>query len=81
MWWSCGSGRIELQITKAQAASVSHAGRCDSDVEALFTIPAIRRQLNRIDAWDDTELADVEANKRRLLWIAGNDIMEGLQQP
>lgn len=40
MWWSSGSGRIELKMTLAQAQSASHSGSCDEDVQALSQIPA-----------------------------------------
>lgn len=88
MWYTSGSGRIELQMTKRQAASASHQGQCDCDVLALSQVPAIRRQLARLapsdvaaelvgyGAWDETELADHAANLQRLLWIAAGDIVE-----
>lgn len=88
MYWTSSSGRIELSITKAQARSASHPGQCDADVRALSQVPVIRRQLAKLDpadvraeligygAWDDTELADHDANIQRLLWIAAGDITE-----
>jgi hypothetical protein len=88
MWTSTSSGRIELQMTKAQAASCSHSGSCDTDVRALSQVPAIRRQLAKIDAallrnelseygaWDDEELTNHEQNLQRLLWTMANDISE-----
>ena len=87
MWFSTSSGRIELKMTKAQAESASHQGQCDDDVKALSEVPAIRRQLAKIDpallraelrdyGWDDAELADHAQNLRRLLWIAAGDIVE-----
>ena len=90
MWFYTSSGRIELNITKAQAAIGSHQGQCDSDIAYLRTFPAIRRQLDKLDpslvaselkewgAWDDEELADHDANLSRLLWIACGDIVEGI---
>jgi hypothetical protein len=89
MHWSSSCGRITLQITKAQAAQGSHQGQCDGDIEALRNIPAIRRQLNKLNqtdvvkvlemfgAWDDQDLADHDDNLNRLLWIACGDIVEG----
>jgi len=89
MWWTESLGRIELQITKAQAESCSHPGPCDDDVAALRQAPAIRRQLARLNpetvcnalreygAWDDAELANHDENLSRLLWIACCDITEG----
>ena len=88
MWWSSGSGRIELKMTLAQARSVSHPGECDADVEKLIRVPAIARQLVKLDkellarelkeygAWDAEELADHAANQRRIVWIAGGNIVE-----
>ncbi len=88
MWWTCGSGRIELYITKAQAARAAHVGQCDADVLALSKVPAIARQLRKIDAdalrnelreygaWNEVKLADHVANLQRILWIACGDINE-----
>ena len=90
MWYTSSSGRIELKLTKWQAHIGSHQGRCDADIVYLRTIPAIRRQLGKLDvgklaeelkeygAWDETELADHEQNLNRILWIACGDIVEGL---
>lgn len=80
---------IPLEMTKAQAASASHAGQCDADVESLCNDPKIARQLRKIDpaalrqelteygAWDSAELADHAANLRRFVWIAAGDIIDG----
>ena len=88
MWFSTSSGRIEFQLTKAQAKMMSHQGQCDADVAYGRTIPAIRRQLAKIDpqtlaadlreygAWDEDELADHDANLTRILWLAACDICE-----
>ena len=89
MHWNDSYGFIELNITKAQAHMGHHQGPCDSDIKKLRNIPAIKRQLNRLDpvkvrevlreygAWDDNELSDHDANLDRLLWIACGDIVEG----
>ena len=89
MWWSTGSGRIELNITKAQAAIGAHSGDCEGDVKYLSNLPPIKRQLTKLDpalvsselkeygAWDETERADHEQNLIRLLWIACGDISDG----
>ena len=86
MRWTSSSGRIELNITKRQAAGASHQGQCDGDVAELCRVPAIARQLRAIDpallreelskwgAWDETELADHAQNLQRLLWLAAGDI-------
>ena len=90
MWFTSSSGRIELRLTKEQARVGSHQGRCDDDVEYLRQLPAIRRQLDKIDpallrdelreygAWDTEELADHDQNLTRLLWLACGDVVEGL---
>lgn len=89
MYWTTGSGRIELNITKAQAEACSHAGPCDRDVKALSDVPAIARQLRKIDpallaselgeygAWNSEELKDHAQNLQRMLWIACGDILDG----
>ena len=88
MYYVSGSGRIELQLTLHQARSASHQGQCDADVRALAQIPAINRQLSKIDptvlaaelreygAWSPEELADHEQNLQRILWLAAGDIVE-----
>jgi hypothetical protein len=80
--------RFEIQMTKAQALSASHQGRCDEDVDALLQLPKIKRQLKKISdsdlsdelreygAWDETELADRAANEHRIIWIAAGNIRE-----
>jgi hypothetical protein len=89
MYWTTSSGRIELNITKRQAAGASHPGSCDAEVLELSQVPAIRRQLEHIEpallraelsewgAWDETELADHAQNLQRLLWLAAGDIADG----
>jgi hypothetical protein len=90
MYYCTGSGRIELQITKKQAAIGSHSGACDQDINYLLQLPAIKRQFNKISpeiiakelgeygAWSEEDLQDHEENKARLLWIACGDILEEL---
>lgn len=89
MYWTCGSGRIELKLTRAQAAACSHPGPCDADVLALSQCPAVARQLRKLKpedlaaelgefgAWNATELQDHAQNLQRVLWIAAGDITEG----
>jgi hypothetical protein len=79
--------RFEIQMTRREAESASHPGPCDSDVAALTA--KLRKQLDELDpeeialelkdygAWDAKELADHEANLRRIVWIAAGNIMEG----
>lgn len=88
--WHSGNYGNELQLTKEQAAIGSHSGSCDDDILYLRTVPAIRRQLAKLNpdtlreelkeygAWDETELLDHDANLSRWLWIACGDIMERL---
>lgn len=88
MYWTTGSGRIELNITKKNASIGSHQGECDNDVKMLMQLPSIKKQLDKIPAdllanelqewgaWDSEELANHEDNKIRLLWIACGDINE-----
>jgi hypothetical protein len=89
MFWTESLGRIELQITKKQALTCSHAGQCDVDVEALMKTPSIARQLKKLDpalvavclkeygAWDAEQLSNHNDNLTRLLWCACCDISEG----
>lgn len=80
--------RFDIQMTKDQARSASHQGRCDDDVTALLSVASIRRQLDKIPsdfiraelseygAWDDAELSDDAANRARIVWIAAGNIVE-----
>lgn len=86
--WTGGNYGNELNITKAQARQGAHQGQCDDAIESLCNVPAIRRQLTKLDpgklrkelseygAWDAEELADHEQNKRRWLWICCGNITE-----
>ena len=88
MYFCTSSGRIELCLTKTQAARASHPGPCDRDVLELSKVPAVRRQLDKLDpevlrqelkeygAWDAADLEDHTANLQRILWIAAGDIIE-----
>lgn len=89
MWHYSSCGRIELNITKAQARTVTNPGPNDAEVLALSHVPSIRRQLAKIDAiilrkelraygaWDSVELQDHKQNLQRYLWVACWDISEG----
>lgn len=80
--------RFELDMTQEQAESVSHAGDCSDDVEVLVDAPSIASQLDEIGpqairdelreygAWDEDELTDDDANRQRIVWIAGGNIRE-----
>jgi hypothetical protein len=92
LWWSSSSGRIELQMSREQAESASHQGRCDEDVRALSEQPGIatqlaalkpedvRAELREYGAWNAEELADHEQNLQRLLWLAAGDIADGNEE-
>ena len=87
MWNSSNYGN-DLNITKKQAEIGSHPGDCENDIDYLLTVPAIKRQLAKIDAenlkkelsdfgaWDEVELSDHEQNLKRWLWISCGDIVE-----
>ena len=88
MWFSTSSGRIELNITKNQAAIGYHSGQCDADVLELSQSSAISRQLKKIQpavlrgelseygVWHDKDLTDHAQNLQRLLWLACGDIVD-----
>jgi hypothetical protein len=90
MYWTTGSGLIELNITRRQAQKGSHQSSCDQDINELLQDPVIKWQLNKLDpsliakelqeygAWDEKELQNIEQNKARLLWIACSEIIETL---
>jgi hypothetical protein len=87
-WYSSGSGRIEFQMTIAQAKSASHQGQCDEDVRALSKVPAVavqlaeikpevlRDELDEYGSWDAEELADHNQNIQRILWLAAGNILD-----
>ena len=88
LWYTSGSGRVELEMTWEQANIGSHQGECDADVKYLSQQPDIAKQLATIDpaelakelrecgAWDDVELADHVQNLQRILWLACGDIID-----
>jgi hypothetical protein len=41
-----------------------------------MTSAQIRSELEGHGAWDETELADDDANRERILWIAAGDYQE-----
>lgn len=79
---------VDLQMTLDQAHEASHPGQCDTDVRGLSRVPAIARQLKKLDAlalrrelkdygaWDESELEDHDQNLQRILWIAAGDIVD-----
>ena len=76
----------ELVLPVGALEQCHHSGRCDDDV--AFWVPQInwsaqsmtaddiRKELKDYGAWDEDELADDEANKPRILWIAAGDYQE-----
>jgi hypothetical protein len=88
MWFSTSSGRIELNLSRADAEAGYHSGACDEDIAHLIQFPHIATQLDQISpellraelreygAWDDEELADHRANRERLLWLACGDLID-----
>ena len=84
--------RFTLDIPEHVALKCSHPGPCDDDVEQALLNPQVDAELSRIPAsdirnelaeygaWDDEELSDDLANRRRILWIASSNIREELSQ-
>lgn len=81
--WTSTTGRIDLEMTAEQAASVHHSGHCDADVLALSKVPAIARQLAKIDEkvlkevldeYGFEDITDHDQNIQSLVWLAGCDI-------
>ena len=77
-------GELELPVEALE--DCHHQGRCDDDVEFWvdridwesqnMTSAQIRSELEGHGAWDETELADDDANRERILWIAAGDYQE-----
>ena len=77
-------GELELPVEALEACH--HQGRCDDDVEywvdridwesQTMTPDQIRMELWGHGAWDETELADDDANRERILWIAAGDYQD-----
>lgn len=82
--------RFEIAMSREEALSASHQGRCDDDVAALLREPhiaaqldaigsePIRTELRRYGTWDAAQLADDEENRARIVWLAAGDIREEL---
>jgi len=79
-----------LDISKEDARLGCHPGPCGEDIAFLLNKPKIKKQLDKIPvadiklelkehgAWDETELADHQQNRARILWIACADVVEQL---
>jgi len=80
--------RGELRLPREALLDCHHQGRCDDDVEfwhaqidwdaQTMTADDIRDELFEYGAWDATELANIEANQQRILWLAAGDYQERL---
>ena len=78
----------ELRLPLEALLACHHQGACDDDVEAWtqaidwasqsMTADDIRKELYEYGAWNDDELADDEANRLRILWIAAGNYQEQL---
>lgn len=76
----------ELELPVAALEECHHQGRCDDDVEywvdridwdsQTMTPDQIRSELAGHGAWDESELANDDDNRRRILWIAAGDYQE-----
>lgn len=86
----CPFNRFTITMTKEQAHDVSHSGSCDADVEYLLGDRCYMRQFKNIDAddirnelreygaWSEEDLSSDVENLRRITWIAGGNIKDGL---
>lgn len=75
--------RFTIDLADQAVRDCSHQGECDDDVaywepqiKIDATPDAIRAELKEYGAWDAEELADDEANRRRIVWIAAGKIQE-----
>lgn len=70
MWFTTGSGAIEIQMTRKQANSAAHSGPCDEDVMALSKEPIFSGRSCESTA------RGVGRIWRRILWLAAGDITD-----
>ena len=91
LYWA-SFNRFEMRLSGECVEACSHSGACDDDVahwapivraqvetDAFTNRPTpnkIRAELKECGAWDADELADDEANWRRIVWIAAGNIAE-----
>lgn len=75
--------RFTVEMPAQAVVDCSHQGACDDDVAYWApkinidaTVDDIRAELKEYGAWDKEELADDEANKERIVWIAAGNIKE-----
>jgi hypothetical protein len=80
--------RFVIELTRDEAHTGYHVGKCNDDIAWLRTQRHIdeqlcalseedvRSELEEYGAWDDDELADHDANLSRVLWLACGDIYD-----
>ena len=83
---------FSISLTKDDAFYGSQNGQCESYIQDLLNDPKISKRLDKLNsddiraelkdagAWDAEELADDEANRARILWIACCNIRENIQE-
>ncbi len=91
LYWA-SFNRFELRLPGQCVLDCSHSGQCDEDVAFWApkvraqcnadsfkngpTADNVRAELKEYGAWDAEELSDDDANWRRLVWCAANNIAE-----
>ncbi len=76
--------RLEFQLPQDAVDECSASGSVDEAVEYwtgkvdLSRVDAdkLREELREYGAWDDDELADDAANRRRIVWIGACNVSE-----
>lgn len=89
MIWSSSCGRVEFEMTRAQAHHAFHVGDCEGTVREIMEDEKIKKQLAELTdeqlksvlrplgAWDEEELSSREENLLRFVWIVAGDIVDG----
>lgn len=79
--------RFTVAMPAEAVGDCSHQGACDGDVAYWVprinidaTADAIRAELKEYGAWDAKELADDDANKERIIWLAAGNIQENARE-
>ena len=95
VWWTSSDGRLNLEMTREDADSVSQPGKdAEEDVKFLRKHNAklaaqldemkdadIVSELGEYGTWDEEELSDRDANLMRIVWLAGGSIADGQCDP
>lgn len=77
--------RFTIELPAQAVSDCSHHGECDDDVAHWagrvkrpedVTAERLRAELKEYGAWDAEELADDEANWKRIIWIAAGNIKD-----